>query len=111
TLPVQDQKLGIVVYAPAEYTDEPPQGFRRTSIYVIARGLENIVQKYREAPEAQGAEVLLQDIERLQSLLKRKGFIAYSGSQHGVDKDYSQDIIFELDDFYSTFLNATRENF
>lgn len=111
TLSPQEQKLGLVVYAPAMQDKEPPEGFRRTSIYVIARGLDAIIQKYRETPNASGAEYLSQDIERLTTILKEKGFIAYSGSSYGIDKEFNQDYIFELDDYYTTLLNATREKF
>jgi SecD/SecF fusion protein len=111
TLSSPEQKLGLVVYAPAMYEEEPPAGFRKTSLYVIARGLDAIVQKYRETPNAPGAESLSQDLEQLTKLLKNKGFIAYSGSSYGIDKEFSQDYIFELDDYYTTLLNATREDF
>lgn len=111
TLSPQQQKLGLVVYAPAMFDEEPPEGFRRTSIYVIARGLDAVVQKYKETPNAPGEKYLSQDIERLSTLLKEKGFIAYSGSSYGIDKAFSQDYIFELDDYYTMLLKATRENF
>ncbi|MGA8164844.1 MAG: protein translocase subunit SecF [Waddliaceae bacterium] len=107
----REQKLGLVVYAPARYADEPPQGFSRTSIYVIARGLEDIVQKYRETPQASGREFLDADIQSLNALLQRNGFIAYPGSSFGIDPAFSQDRIYELDDYYTTLLNATREDF
>ncbi len=107
----QEQKLGLVVYAPAMSKEDPPQGFRRTSIYVIAKGLDAIIQKYRETPNAPGAEYLKYDLDRLSALLKKKGFIAYPGSSFGIDSDYNQDMIFELNDYYTTLLSATREDF
>lgn len=107
----QEQKLGLVVYAPAMSKEDPPQGFRRTSIYVVAKGLDAIIQKYRETPNASGSEYLSYDLEKLSSLLKKKGFIAYPGSSFGIDSDYNQDMIFELNDYYTTLLNATREDF
>ena len=111
TLSPQEQKLGLVVYAPAAYKEEPLQGFRETSIYVIARGMDNIVQKYRETPDAPGGETLMKDINNLSDTLKSKGYISYSGASFGIDSAFSQDTIFELNDYYLTLLNATREDF
>lgn len=111
TLALQEQKLGLFVYAPAASNEEPPQGFRRGSLYVIARGLEPVIQKYREAPQAPGGEQLMQDIEALSNILKNQEFIAYQGSSSGIDPTFSQDIIFELDDPYSVLLSATQEKF
>ena len=94
------------------YDEEPLAGFRRTSIYIIAKGLEAIVQKYKETPDAPGAETLTEDLQSLTKLLRDKGFIAYSGSSYGVAKEIqARDYIFELDDYYTTLLKATRENF
>lgn len=111
TLDPREQKLGLVVYTPAADEKTPPQGFKNTSIYVIARGLDAIVQKYNKNADAPGAEALFYDLENLQSLLKNRGFIAYPGSSFGMDKEFNQDLIFELDDYYSNFLTATREDF
>lgn len=111
TLSPQQQKLGLVVYAPAAASGDTPQGFKNTSIYVIARGLDAIIQKYRENANAPGAEALAYDLEKLNSILKSRGFIAYPGSSFGIDQEFNQDLIFELDDYYSTLLNATREDF
>ena len=107
----QEQRLGLVVYAPTMYQTDPPKGFRMDSIYVIARGLENIIQKYREAPNAPGNEELRNNIEQLTTLLQRKGFIGYPGTSYGIASEYRNDYIFELDDYYSTLLSATRERF
>jgi SecD/SecF fusion protein len=106
-----EQRLGLVVYAPAATDARAPQGFKNTSIYVIAKGLDAIIQKYRETPNAPGAEALAHDLESLHSLLKSKGFIAYPGSSFGIDQEFNQDMIFELDNYYMTVLNATREDF
>ncbi len=107
----QEQKLGLVIYAPAASKKATPAGFKATSIYVIARGLDAIIQKYRENPTAPGAEELNSDLEQLVGLLKNNGFISYAGSSFGIDPAFKQDLIFELDDYYTTLLNATRENF
>jgi len=111
TLSPQEKKLAIVVFAPAMFENEPPEGFRNTSIYVIAKGLDTIVQKYRHTPDAPGAEALSDDIQHLSQLLGKMGFISGRGATYGVPKEFSQDYIFELDDYYTMLLSATRENF
>ncbi|HEY4831206.1 MAG TPA: protein translocase subunit SecD [Waddliaceae bacterium] len=107
----RQQKLGLMVYAPAVSKEASPTGFRPTSIYVVAKGLDAIIQKYQEAPNSPDKEALLGDIQHLTSLLQSKGFIVYSGSSLGMDEEFSNDYIFEKDDYYSSLLGATREDF
>lgn len=110
-LKAEDQKLGLVVYAPAAYSDAPPTGFRPGSIYVIAKGMDAIVQKYKEAPETAENKALLEDFTQLYQNLQKMGFIGYAAAAFDLPKEFAQDYIFELSDYYSTLLKATRENF
>jgi SecD/SecF fusion protein len=106
----QQKKLGLTVYAPAVSKDSPLNGLRPTSIYIIAKGLDAIIQKYQETPNSPEKEALLGDIQDLTSFLQSKGFIVYSGSSLGIE-DFTNDYIFEKDDYYTALLNATREDF
>ena len=47
TLPAVEKKIGLVVYAPAQFETEPPSGFRTNSVYVIAKGTQEILSKLR----------------------------------------------------------------
>lgn len=107
----EDQKLGLVIYAPSAEKGEIPTGFRPGSIYVIARGLDAIAQKYQQSPNAEGSQTFLEDLNQLNGLLQQHNFIGYSGSSYGMAPEFSKDYIFELDDYYSNWLKATRENF
>lgn len=107
----EEQKLGLVVYAPASYNETPPAGFSKGSIYVIARGMTDIVEKYKEAPEAPENKALIQDFNQLNSTLQQMGFIGYAAADYDLGKEFSKDYIFELNDYYSTLLKATREDF
>ncbi|MCE5317974.1 MAG: protein translocase subunit SecF [Parachlamydia sp.] len=107
----EDQRLGLVVYAPSMDTEKPLPGFRNGSIYIIARGLDAIIQKYRQTPEAPESQQLVQDLNKLTAILQQSGFIGYSAAAYGMPQEYSKDYIFELDDYYSALLKATRENF
>lgn len=107
----EEQKLGLVIYAPASESGDPLPGFRMGSIYVIARNLESIEQKYKQSPSAEESRTFFDDINRLNGLLQQNGFIGYAGSSYGMDPKFSKDYIFELDDYYSNLVKASRENF
>lgn len=107
----EDQKLGLVVYAPILYGSHPPEGFRNGSIYVIAKGMDAIVKKYQENPTSTDSQLLASDFKELSGLLQQMGFIGYSGSVFDLPKEFSKDYIFELNDYYSTLIKATREDF
>lgn len=111
SLPTSQQKLGLVLYAPAASQGATPAGFRNGSIYVIARGLNNIAEKYRQTPDAPESRVFMNDFNQLNELMQGNGFIGYPGSSYGVATEFSKDYIFELNDYYSNLLKATRENF
>ncbi|WP_059360287.1 protein translocase subunit SecDF [Parachlamydia acanthamoebae] len=110
-LPAQDQKLGLVIYAPAMYAEAPPQGFNNGSVYVIAKGLDTIIQKYRDNPKSADSELLMNNISELNDLLRKNGFIGYPGSSYGMGPEFSKDFIFELQGYYQPLLTATREDF
>jgi SecD/SecF fusion protein len=107
----EDQKLGLIVYAPNASEAPIPAGFRHGSIYVIARGLDNISQKYQQDPKAEGSQTFASDINQLNLLMQQNGFIGYPGSSYGMAPEYNKDYIYELSDYYSNFLKATREEF
>ena len=110
-LSAEDQRLGLVVYSPAMYTSSPLPGFRSSSLYVIARGVEDIIEKAKEAPNAPENQALMQDFTQLSTLLKQLGFIGYAGSEFDLSQAFSHDYIFELDDYYSSLVKSTREDF
>lgn len=111
SLKPEEQKLGLVVYSPAMYTETPPQGFHNNSIYVIARGMGEIIQKYKDAPEAVENQALTDDFRQLNHLLSQQGFIGYAADDYGLGKEFKKDYVFELNDFYSPLLKATREDY
>jgi len=104
-------RLGFVVYAPAASDLPAPAGFRPGSLYVIARGMGSILERAQQAGESDEVRTLANDLENLQSLMQSEGFFAYAGSAYGMPAAFQNDIIFEMDDFYSNLLGATREDF
>lgn len=107
----ENQKLGLVVYTPAASSDTPIKGFRKSSIYVIARNLDSITQKYQKNPNTEAGQQFQNDFDQLKLLLQQNGFIGYSGADYGLPAQFSNDYIFELNDYYGNFLKATREDF
>ncbi len=110
-LPENDKKLGLLVYAPAEFEEMPPIGFNRNSVYVIAKGIEDIYHKFNANPSSPQANAFLQDFSSLRHLLKNNNFFEYSGNTYPLSSKFSHDFFFEAEDFYSTILKATREDF
>ncbi|MBA3602887.1 MAG: protein translocase subunit SecD [Parachlamydiaceae bacterium] len=110
-LPLQEQKLGLVVYAPMLQDESLPEGFHTGSIYVIAKGLDAIIQKYQSNPDSPDAQLLFKDINRLSAILKENGFIGYSGASFAIAPEFAKDYLFELSDYYNNLLKASRENF
>lgn len=107
----EEQRLGFVVYAPSMQAEAPPAGFRPGSIYIIAKGLGSIVERAQQVGSDESARHLMTDLQELQQMLGEDGFVGYSGSSFGLPAEFQNDFIFELDDYYSTLLASTRENF
>ncbi|MEX1013479.1 MAG: protein translocase subunit SecD [Waddliaceae bacterium] len=110
-LPASQKKLGFVLYAPNIDEDATPSGFRNDSIYIIARGLDSILQKYQDNAASEDAQILQKDLNKLTQLLAKQGYIAYPGNAFGIDQAFDDDYLFEKSDYSSTFIKATRENF
>ena len=106
-----EKKLGIYFYAPVGQDNDSEPFFRNQSIYVIAKGLHSILEKYDAYPESEETEEFLNDFYRLNDLLQQFGFFGYPAANYGFSKNYRKDYIFELNDYYSPFLKATREDF
>lgn len=110
-LPRAEQGLGLVVYTPSTQNERPPSGFRNNSIYVVAKGVEQILAKVQKDPSAPSSKAFMDDFKALRDLLQRNGYIAYPGSTFPLSAEFSKDYIFESEDFYQYILSATRENF
>lgn len=106
----EDQRLGFVIFVPAA-ANQIPEGFKSSSIYVIAKGLDTILQKYRINPSSTEGKLAAQDLENLQKLMQDMNFIGYPGTAYGISQEFARDYIFELDDYYSNILKASREAF
>lgn len=111
TLPLNQQKLALVIYAPAIYKKNPPAGLHRNTIYVIAKGMDKIIDRISNEPQSALTTQFIQDFNRLKEVLQQNGFVGYSGKSYGLSSQFAQDFIFEGEDYYQTVLKATREDF
>lgn len=107
----EDQRFGFVIYAPSMDKGALKEGFRSSSIYVIARGLNTILQKYESASSTPESKQISQDVAELTNLMQTMKFIGYPGSSYGIAPEFARDYIFELDDYYNNILKASREDF
>lgn len=104
------KKLCLVVLAPS--VDESLiSGLRPSSIYVVLRGFQSLFAQYQKFPDSEEAKLFTKEFSNLSELLQKRGFIGYSGATPGVPADLARDYVFELDDYYSMLLKATREDF
>ncbi len=110
-LPLSERQMGLLIYAPALYNKMPLKGFKMNSIYIIAKGVDKILQRVQGSPESEGAKQFLEDFGQLQHLMQNSGFFGYSAGAMAASKEFAGDFIFEGEDYFQTLLKATRENF
>ncbi|HEX2579574.1 MAG TPA: protein translocase subunit SecD [Rhabdochlamydiaceae bacterium] len=110
SLPADQKKLGLVVFAPSMQSKMPPKGFKMNSIYVVAKGVDKILDRY-ENQESDAAKQFMRDFNELRSMLQKNGFTGYSGAAYPLASEFKSDFIFEHEDYYQDLLKATRENF
>jgi len=110
-LPPLEQKMGLVIYTPAQFEMRPLVGFKSNSVYVIAKGIHEILNKLNESPDSPQAQSFIRDFTALRDLLQTNGFYGYPGTTYPLSNSFAKDFIFEAEDFYHNILRATRENF
>lgn len=111
SLSPQMQKLGLLIYTPAKYSEMPMRGFRTNAVYVIAKGIQEIIAKLKEDPSSPQAKAFMEDFNALRTLLQNNGFTSYPGDTYPLSSQFSKDVIFASNDFYRDVLMATREAF
>lgn len=107
----EDQKLGLVIYAPAMQTEKPLAGLRPGSIYIIARNLVSLGEKYEQDLASTEAQMFQGDLKNLIEILRERNFISYPATLFIKDPSFARDVVFELPDFATNLIAATRENF
>jgi len=109
TLPAQEKSLALIVYAPTN--SAPVPGLRNNSLYVIAKGIDQILQNYEQFPNSEPARAFSDDFRALAEMLRQNGFVGYHGSAFPTGGFLDRDFVFERSDFYRPILAASREDF
>lgn len=73
------------------------------SLYVVAKGIDQILQNYESFPDSELAQTFSADFQALANIFAQNGFRAVRGPNN--------DFIFEHSDTYQSLLAATREDF
>ncbi|MDR3623795.1 MAG: protein translocase subunit SecD [Chlamydiales bacterium] len=107
----EDKKLGLVIYSPLSSEEETLPGFKPSSIYVIAKGLQPLAEQFSKNQESASAKLFIDDYTKLQELLQQQGFFGYPAVAYNFGPEFKNDYIFELDDYYSFLIKSTREAF
>ncbi len=110
-LPASEQTFGLVIYAPALQKTAIAQGFHTHSIYVIAKGMDKILQRLQNEPQSPQTSQFIQDFNALRDILQRNGFVGYAGGNFALSPQFANDFIFEGEDYFQTVIKATREDF
>lgn len=110
-LPLDQKSLGLLVFAPSMYNTMPPKGFKMNSIYVIAKGVDKILERVSAYPGSEASEQFLKDFRALEKLMQINGFFGYSANSFAISSEFAGDFIFEGEDYYQSVLVASRENF
>ncbi len=110
-LPKAEKDFGLLVYSPAASNQPPPEGMKMNSVYVVARGLDKMLANLRNNPESEATKQFFKDFDSLRATMQQHGFYGYSGKSAYISSEFSNDYIFEKEDYYHDVLKATRENF
>ena len=110
SLNAEEKAKSIVIFTPLLSEQEAVTSFNRGSVYVIAK---NLSKKIKEAnPKNKTSSVFIQDFSRLGNLMRSfDNAMVYPGNATGLDAQYHDDYFFEIDQFYTHLLQATREKF
>lgn len=106
-LPFQEKNLCLVIHSPMIHDPFHPS-FQNHSIYVIAKGVEKIIQSYQENPNSKESLAFIKDFKNLSDLLRNQGFIGYPGNYA---QEMVHDFVFEQKNYYEPILLASREDF
>ncbi|MCH9614423.1 MAG: Protein translocase subunit SecD [Chlamydiia bacterium] len=108
----EKRQLGLLVYAPGTQSSENQlPSLHTNSIYVIAKGLEQVIAKVSKHPASPQAKQFVADFENLKKLLATSGFMGYAGTTYPLAKTHAKDFIFEEENYFNSILSATREAF
>ncbi len=110
----EQKAICLIIHAPISADSAASNalpGMRNNSLYVIAKGIDKIIQNYEKFPDSEQARSFSAEFRALAELLRQNGFVGYAASAFQSTSSMSNDFIFERSDFYRTLIAATREDF
>lgn len=110
--PVQ-QNYCLVISSPLlEHKEgDGDNGFKNSSVYIIAKGLQQMIAKYSSEKENEVSLHFFEEIKALARKLQMLGFAGYPGTTYPLPPSYASDYIFESENYYLPILQATKEKF
>jgi SecD/SecF fusion protein len=106
-----EKKFCLLVSSPLVEKKESDIGFKNSSIYVVAKGLGQMIAKYSKEKESEASVLFFEELQKLGSELQALGFVAYPGTTYPLPEKYANDYIFEAENYYRPILMATKEKF
>jgi SecD/SecF fusion protein len=107
----EQKSLCMIILSPVYQKKHAASGMKEDSIYIVAKGLDKILNKYQIYSENEDAQLFIQDFQNLSKIMYQLGFIGYPASQHLYDANHANDYVFEKNKYYQSLLSATREEF
>jgi SecD/SecF fusion protein len=105
-----EQGPGLLFFSPLAAQQPLPTGIKRNSLYVIVKGIGKQLITGGGATKEERAH-FLKEWQSLKTFLQKHGFYGYFGRSPHLSTQFSDDFIFEREDYYHDILKATRENF
>jgi len=106
-----EKKFCLLVSSPLLEKKESDIGFKNSSIYIVAKGLGQMIAKYSKEQQSEASILFFEELQKLGSELQALGFVAYPGTTYPLAEKYANDYIFEAENYYRPILMATKEKF
>ena len=107
-LPSSSKEFCLLFYSPHH---KESWKVSKSSLYILAKGLEKILEKYEADSQSESANLFFKDLESLAKILQSHGFRGYPGNLQNHTLSLKRDFIFEKPHYYQNLLAATKENF
>lgn len=109
SLPIAEKRLGLLIYTPILSQESILEkdidiGLKNSSLYIFAKGINQLVQTVQAEESEQSLNLLLTDLKNLSKLLSHHGYYSNPVTD-------STNIVFEKENYQIPFLAATREDF
>ncbi len=108
--PPSKQKLCFVLYSPLVHGQPEGTVFDKNSLYLVAKGLNRIVQKYQHNQSVE-AQSMNEDFKNLEALMQQNGMYGFLATASLFSEEFKNDLIFQKSHFQLPILQASREQF